>query len=76
MKKLRWLGGIYLFGPDEEAAINNFIDFFETGGYAEDLIEEFALTIFPILKNIKEEIRKDGDTLPPCMGEKRFIKAG
>jgi len=76
MKKLRWLGGIYVFGPDEEATINNFIDFFETGAHVEDIVDELQREIFPILKNIKEEIRKDGDTLPPCMGEKRFIKAG
>ena len=75
MRKLRWLGGIYVFGPDEEAAINNFIDFFETGANFEDIVDEVEREIFPILKNIKKELKEDGNTLPPFVGEKRLIKA-
>jgi hypothetical protein len=71
MKSHRWVGGIYVFGPDEEADINDFIDFFETGASLEDIVEKLRIQIYPILKRIAEEIKRDDDTLPPLMGHKR-----
>jgi len=70
MKKLRWRGGIYVFGPIEEEDISDFIDFFETGASLEDIVEKLRIQIYPILKSIQKEIKwedTDGDTKPPVL---------
>jgi len=74
MKKLRWVGGIYVFGPDEEWKINDFIDFFETGAANEDIIDSLRNNTYPILTNIKKELKIESNS-PPFMGNKRSIKA-
>ena len=78
MRRTKWIGGIYVFSPTEQEQINYFVDFYETGGAVEDILAEFDITIFPLLKRILLELKEtedNGNSIPPFMGNKRSVKA-